>query len=266
MKRIVADTHVHLYPCHRLEDAFRSAAANLSALAGGQADAALVLFLAERTGSHFFADLAGGKVALPEGWQARPTGDWNAMTIENAEGGSRFLVINGRQVVTKERLEVLVLAGDPGITDGHEAGRVVEGALSSGAVPVLPWAPGKWLLGRGFAVGGLLRGCRPDQLLIGDTTLRPAELGEPGLLRGARKRGFKIVAGTDPLPFAGEERLIGQYGVTWEGELDEKKPVASLVKMMLDPGCAMQVSGRRNGILDVLLRLVKNYQSKRGAT
>ena len=40
-------------------------------------------------------------------------------------------------------------------------------------------------------------------------------------MRQARDRGFKIVAGTDPLPFAGEERGIGRYGVAWSGDLGE---------------------------------------------
>lgn len=263
MRRIAADTHVHLYSCYRLEDAFRSAWTNLNGLAaGGAADRTLLLFLAERTDSHFFRDLADGKTRTCDGWHVKPTSDGNAVRVEHAESNARLLVLNGRQIVTGERLEVLALAGDPNVPDGRETRQIIEATLSAGAVPVLPWAPGKWLFQRGSIVEGLLRAFQPRQLLIGDTTLRAACVGEPRLMRQGREKGFKIIAGTDPLPFAGEERMIGQYGVVWDGELDEQAPVRDVRSMLFDPLCGMRISGRRDGLLRVARRLVQNRQAK----
>ena len=260
MKRIVADTHVHVYPCYRMEEVFRSAWTNLDRLAGDSSDKACLLFLTERVGNRFFRDLVDGKAPKAEGWHAKPLGDENAVCVKRSADEARLCVLNGRQIVTRERLEVLVLTGDPRVPDGQSVRQVIEEALSEGAVPVLPWAPGKWLFERGRVVAEILRTYQPGQLLIGDTTLRPAGLVEPKLMREARERGFKVVAGTDPLPFAGEERMIGRYGVAWDGDLGEYSLVRDIRRMLLDPQCFMQTVGRRDGVLNVFRRLMKNRQ------
>jgi hypothetical protein len=265
MKSIVADAHVHLYPCYPLKDAFQCAVSNLGKLADAEGDRAFFLSLTERSGSRFFHDLRDDKAQMPEGWMAKPLADENAFCIQKSENAVRLCVLNGRQIVTKERLEILTLTGDPNVSDGQDARHVIETALLCGAVPVLPWAPGKWLFDGGRVVEDLLRRFPPTQLLIGDTTLRPRGFGEPALMRKARELGFKIVAGTDPLPFAGEERMIGQYGITWEGDLGEYSLVRDIRRMLLDPQCAMRTVGRRNGLFDVLRRLVRNHQAKQKA-
>jgi hypothetical protein len=82
-------------------------------------------------------------------------------------------------------------------------------------------------------------------------------------MRQARERGFKIVAGTDPLPFAGEERGIGRYGVAWSGDLGEYSLVRDIRSMLLDPQCVMRTVGERGGLLTVTRRLIKNDQVRR---
>ena len=263
MKKIVADTHVHLYPCYGFEEVFRSARTNLGRLAGDGADTVFLLFLTERSGSRAFQDLAEGKTAMPSGWQAKPLADENAFCVQSTEDQARLCVLNGRQIVTRERLELLALAGNPDVPDGEDARQVIEAIQAAGAVPVLPWAPGKWLFERGRVVEGLLRDFQPTQLLIGDTALRPAGWGEPRLMCQALDRGFKIVAGTDPLPFAGEERGIGRYGVAWNGELGEYSLVRDIRRMLLDPQCVMRTVGERGGLLTVTRRLIRLHQVRR---
>ena len=262
MTTIAADTHVHVYPCHRVEEVFRCAWANLAGLAGPAGDRTFLIFLTERSDCRFFHDLVDGKVRMAEGWEATSACDENACCVRRAEDQAILCILRGRQIVTKERLEVLSLAGDPEMKDGCGAWQAIEETLSDGAVPVLPWAPGKWLFERGRQVEELLRAFQPGQVLIGDTTLRPAGCGEPRLMRKARARGFKVVAGTDPLPFAGEERRVGQYGVTWEGELGEYSLVRDIRRMLLDPNCAMRTVGRRDGVLSAARRLIANYRTK----
>ena len=262
MKAILADTHVHVYPCHRVEDVFRSAWANLAGLADSPGDLTFLLFLTERSDCRFFHDLAEGKAPMADGWETTSACDENACCVRRAADHATLCILRGRQIATKERLEVLSLAGDPELTDGCTARQAIEETLSAGAVPVLPWAPGKWLFERGRQVEELLRVYHPGQLLIGDTTLRPAALGEPRLMRKARTRGFKVVAGTDPLPFAGEECGVGRYGVAWEGDLGEYSLVRDIRRMLLDPLCAMRTVGRRDSVLSVARRLIRNYQAK----
>ena len=166
MKRIFADTHVHLYPCYGMEDAFRAARANLGRLAGDNPDAVFLLFLTERWGSRVFEDVADGKVAMPEGWKAKPLADDNAFCVHRAEDDARLCVLNGRQIATREGIEILALGGNPDVQDGQEARRVIEIAHEVGAVPVLPWAPGKWSFERGRVAEELLKDFRPMELLF----------------------------------------------------------------------------------------------------
>jgi len=262
MKKIVADTHVHLYPCYGFKEAFGSARMNLGRLAGADADTVFLLFLTERSGSRVFEEVVEGKMTMPDGWQAGPLADDNAFCVHYADSKTRLCVLNGRQIVTREGLEVLALAGNPDVEDGQEVRRVIEIAQEVGAVPVLPWAPGKWMFERGRVVEGLLRDLKPTELLVGDTTLRPAGWGEPRLMRQARDRGFKVIAGTDPLPFAGEELGIGRYGVAWNGDLGEYSLVREIQAMLLDPKCVLEAVGRRDGFFTVVRRWIRNHRAK----
>jgi hypothetical protein len=79
----------------------------------------------------------------------------------------------------------------------------------------------------------------------------------------ARRAGFRVVAGSDPLPFPGEESLIGRYGVLCAGEFDEARPVAGAKRLLTDPAVPLRRAGRRCGPARVLLRLWRNRLAKK---
>jgi len=58
----------------------------------------------------------------------------------------------GRQIVTRERLEILGLAMRRRFLMACPP-RVIQRIVEAGGIPVLPGSPGKWLFARGQLVG-----------------------------------------------------------------------------------------------------------------
>jgi hypothetical protein len=196
------------------------------------------------------------------GVECSPAGDDGCLAL-GGENGLRLLLFAGRQIVTAERLEILLLTVDLPIADGLPVSEVVERAIGSGGVPVLAWAPGKWFFKRGGIVAGLLRRFAAGELLLGDTTLRPTLWGEPRLMRSARRRGFGILAGSDPLPFPGEEVILGRYATVMDGDFDVDRPLAGVRRMLSSSGGLGASVGSRGGVVETLRRLRGNARAKK---
>ncbi len=256
---IIADAHVHIYPFHDLPALLGRLETNL----GGQGgDAAKVALLAERSDCHAFHDMPECEARLAEaGWSATAAGDGPAWVLTREDGVPLYLVA-GRQVVTAERLEILALFTDADIPDGLPAAEAVARVQGEGAVPVLAWAPGKWFGGRGAVVRQLIDAAAPNELLVGDTSLRPTCWAEPLLMRRARRNGLRVLCGSDPLPFEGEEWVAGTYASLLEAELDPAAPVASIRGALCDARVSARSVGRRCGPFQVLGRLRRNAASR----
>ena len=257
MTRLVADGHVHLYPFYDLP---RAVAALKTNLRSHGVDGTPAGFLAERHDCHLFRDLREGSLRLP-GVDFYPAGEGCLVLRGAAE--PRLLLFAGRQIVTAERLEILLLTVDLPLADGLPIVQVVERAIAAGGVPVLAWAPGKWLFKRGEVVAGLLRRFAAGELLLGDTTLRPTLWGEPRLMRSARRRGFGILAGSDPLPFPGEEVILGRYATVMDGDFDVDHPLAGVRRMLSSSGGLGATVGSRGGVVETLRRLRGNARAKK---
>lgn len=258
---IAADTHVHLYACYDLAQAFRRALDQLRVLGG--ADATRAILLTERGSEHFFPRLRDGELAV-DGFDVRAA-DANALRVVDAAGETLW-VFAGRQIVTAERLEVLALTTDAGFEDGRSIAEALEAVEQSGAVPLLPWGFGKWLFARGKVVARVLEQAEPGRLLVGDTKLRPTVWATPRLLRTALRRGLTLLAGTDPLPAPGEEALIGSYASLIDADLDEAAPTASLRRTLTMPRLAAKTAGARNRLLASLRRIRRAKGTGSGAS
>lgn len=258
---IIADTHVHLYPCYALAQAMEAAFRNLNALAAeaeGAGSVAKVLMLTERADCQFFGsarrDLNCFKSAgySPELIEAR--GQAAALRISKKDGDCLFIV-PGRQIVTAERLEILGLGCDVQLPDGLGWPDVLRALSGQAAKAVLPWSPGKWLFSRGKTVSKILSDVSPGSLLIGDIALRPRLWPEPSLFKTALGKGFSLVAGSDPLPYPGQENLIGAYATLLGADLDINEPQKSLLKALSRP---LQIVGQRCLPWTAALRLCAN--------
>lgn len=250
--RITADSHVHVYPFHDAAEALRALRGNLAALAP---DALCVGMLTERHDCRFFRDLREGKVGL-DGWRVTALSD-DAVSVR-ISGSGEIVLVAGRQIVCEERIEILALTHDGRWPDGQTAERTVRAVQDAGAVPVLAWAPGKWFGGRGWVVRRLLEQGSPGSVLIGDSTMRPIGWGEPRLVRWARARGFRILAGSDPLPIRGEERRLGTYASVFDGPFDTARPALSLRSLLTAPETTVLSVGRRSGPAQWALRMLRN--------
>jgi len=262
---IAADTHVHLYPCYDLLRAFSAAVANLARLAdsGPRTSALPVLFLTERHDCHVFRALQSGQPtagrALPG---VRACDDEHSLFVETASGNGLY-VIAGRQIVTAERIELLALATDKDFEDGLPLTQLIESVGRAGGIPVLSWAPGKWFFQRGRTVRELIGTHSPGSFFLGDSSLRPTLWPEPALMREGRAHGFRVIAGSDPLPFGGEEVRIGSYGTLMRGRFDAARPAQSMRATLRDPDTQLQRAGRRNGLLTLTTRLTRHRTARK---
>ena len=254
---IVADTHVHIYPCYDLSLFFRNAFQNLSKVAPTKEASVRVIMLTERYDCHFFEDLRSGKLSCP-GYLISQV-DPSALRVET--NGQALFLFAGRQIVSRERIEILALTLVEDIPDGLPVEEILRKIKEAGGLAVLSWAPGKWFFKRGKKIHGLISKLTCD-FMLGDTSLRPTIWPNPCLMRLGNKAGLKIIAGSDPLPFAGEEQYAGRYATTIEAPFNETKPTLSIREALNDAHMG-KVSGRRCGLVEVLCRLKKNSASKK---
>jgi hypothetical protein len=255
---VLVDGHVHVHGCFDVARVFDAAADNFAAaaraLAAGDHDA--VLCLAEMRGERFFDGLRTRRTGRV--WRGRH-GFWEAEDAAEAEtlvvrrGGTRLSVVAGRQLVTRERLEVLALGTTAPLPEGEPMETTLAAVRDAGAAAVLPWGVGKWLGARGTVVARVLADPKWRHVFLGDNGNR-LELGpEPAQFKLARRAGRAVLPGSDPLPLRGEEARIGAYGFAVDVALDPLQPAAALLTLLAN-GSPYVVFGRR----EPLTRFVGN--------
>jgi len=255
--RLIADTHVHIYPCYNIKWALATLRTNLSQLDG---QAVCIAFLAERSDCNFFAEFKANTAGLL-------SSELEIRYLDNAlhfreTGHPDLYIFPGRQIITREKIEILSLTVDLKIEDGLAAQEVIDTIRQNNGLPVISWAPGKWFFKRRKVVENLLASNKPGSLLLGDTTLRPTCWRQPLLMKKAARQGFTVISGSDPLPFAGEEKVIGRYGISIDSDFDVHDPAGSIRTLLLQPGLKPSLVGRRGDLFSTLHRLFKNARSK----
>jgi len=258
MTTVVADTHVHIYPFYKVEDALNNIAQNLGQYSGVSHRIAC---LTERYDCELYAELRDApRASVIE-----------QFSIKNAKGSLKFVSLStgqdfhllpGQQVITGENIEILSLNCEQRVVEGKSAPQTVEDILSAGGIPVVAWAPGKWFFARGNVVLSLMDSFSPNQLAFGDTTLRPIGWTTPTIIKRARERGFKVLFGSDPLPFAGEEKRPGTYLTRFEVPgLTESSDPSVIMGSALEDGVLANDEGSRGSFPAVLNRLYRNHRA-----
>ena len=259
---LICDGHLHLYPEYRWQAALIHLASGLQQLQAAAGSVHCIGFLAESARCRFYQQALGDPAAFRADGISIAAGPEADALVVRSNGAIAGHLVAGRQIVTRERLEVLALTRDLDVPDGLPVHEVLAEIKRQGAVAVLSWSPGKWFFGRGKIVQDLIDASPPDAFLLGDTSLRPTCWPMPALLRKAAQRGFKIIAGSDPLPLAGEERFVGTYGFTCQAPFDPDQPAASLRRMLSGRSFAPRLVGRRSGALQFLARWGRNRVKK----
>ncbi|MFH1277615.1 MAG: hypothetical protein ABIK65_04475 [Candidatus Eisenbacteria bacterium] len=233
----LVDGHVHFHRCFDpvrfLAGArahFRRAAKSL----GLPATTPGVLLLTESEGEDGFSLLREVPAALRDGgWTVDETGEPVSLRACHPGDGDIMLVA-GRQIACRERIEVLALGRTAPYPDGAPVERVLRDITEGGDPAVLPWGFGKWWGGRGRIMEGLLERADPRTTFLADSGVRLRGTRRPRLLREAENRGFRILAGSDPLPFRGQEGVAGRYGFLLRRPLAPEAPMASIRKALFE--------------------------------
>ena len=267
LTRISADGHVHVYPHFRLDQAFDALLANLDRNARDfwqcdPQDTLRLAFLTEGSACRFFEQLQDGTLGpAATNLEIIEQRDEFCLTLMH-RGGRRLYLCAGKQMATRERLEVIGLAMKEKIPDGLPARETIDRVVACGGIPVLPWAPGKWFFGRGRMVRDLVAASQPGKLALGDSSLRPLGWPEPAIMRTARERGFPVLPGSDPLPLPGEEQQLGAYGFVYEGPFDTERPIASVRALLTGSPAQIIPAGRRNSLFQMISRLNRLRKTK----
>ena len=247
--KLFIDSHVHVYPSYNIDAfllALRTRITRTNASCG-------ILFLAERMGLDAFASWAKGENLPPDTSVTRSD---SCSLVLRRSGYPAIIIVSGRQIACSERIEILALATRETFQDGIKAQDAISSALASGAVPVLAWGVGKWLFHRSKIVESILKASDPDKLFIGDSSLRPVFWKMPVLLSHAVSLGYKVLAGSDPLPPRYEQVRVGEYADLVESaEIDFSSPLTPQVVSILT-GKTLVHTGRRARFFEFLRRMI----------
>jgi len=235
--RYLVDAHVHLHPRFDLARVLTAAARNMATAMPGPA----LLMLTESAGVNAFDALP--KTAGP--WHITAT-DEPVSCLAKTPDGAMLAIVAGRQIVTAEGLEVHALGTCQTFADGLPVREVIAAVQDAGALAALPWGVGKWSGGRGKLVAELIAAAPPG-LMLADSGVRPRFAARPALLAEADGAGLKVLAGTDPLPLAGEMEKPGRFGFIAEHAFVAGRPFAGLAEWLAGQTASPRTFGNLEG-------------------
>lgn len=249
---MLVDAHVHFHACFE-RDAFLDAA--LANFQRGAAELGVTgpftgcLMFAEREGERWLLRWQRGEDGVKFGeWQFDPAPEGAALIARRRSDGERLLLVAGRQVRTREGLEILGLATAEEFPDGLPFQDALSRVRWSSALTVIPWGFGKWWFYRGALVESVVcRAERPD-LCLGDNACRPRLGDRPRLFREAEARGIPVLPGTDPLPFPEQAVRAGSYGFLLNQGFDEARPAQSLRRTLRSLTAQPRTYGQRRDL------------------
>lgn len=247
---IVVDTHLHYYDFYDAELFVHSLMANLEAIAPGADGAGIILDRAGLDGFRIFCEkleaMVGAEVSVSE-----------SLARYQDDRGS-VAVYRGVQVACAEGFEVLGLFCSEQLAVRLSAEEAIKRIVDAGGIPVVAWAPGKWLLKRRELVRRVLEKIDVGVVCLGDTALRPTFWGEPKLMREFRDSGSKVLYGSDPLPFSGQEAVSGSFATLLSGTLGDGD-LPDLLRAREVEVCS---TGRRAGALSFFTSMLRNQLAR----
>ena len=265
---IIVDSHVHFYGSFDLSGFLESAYTNfmVEARRRGKGDFDGVLLLTERVQDNWFNQIRQDneffrslQKSTSRIWTLQPTEE-NISLIAEGPAGERIFIVSGRQVVTAEKLELLVLFTDRNFENGLSFRELVRDVNEEGEVAVIPWGTAKWLGKRGRFLKEFLINQGEVRFFLGDNGGRPNFWPEPSHFKLARQRGVSILHGTDPLPLAGEANRPGSFGFFIRDTLSSETPAKELKEILVTQENEIEnygnfESGYRFLVNQLLLRL-----------
>jgi hypothetical protein len=247
---LMVDGHVHFHACYEPARFFEGAARRFGRAAaelGLPADTPGCLCFTEAAGDQFFRAFAGGRLEPGGGWSIAATSEPESLLARRGEDGRSVFLLAGRQIVTKEGLEVLALGTRDDFPERRSTLETLAAVRRAGAQPGIPWGFGKWWLGRGALVRRIVESAQPGELFLGDNGGRPRRAREHPIFALARDRGIPVLPGSDPLPFARANASAGRTGFLLRG-FDPEKPAASVLARVRELAGSPPRFGRGEGL------------------
>lgn len=249
---ILADAHVHIYDCFKLEKFLDAAYSNFQSIANrlGCADKFTPILLLTETAKDFWFnrlreyvdDDSTNNGRAVKKWEFHHTGE--SVSLFAKSGKSKdLIIIAGRQIETAEGLEVLALSTTSNFRSGIPIIDLIKEVKKDDAIPVIPWGFGKWLGKRGKILNNFMKTHKDSKIFFGDNSGRPSFLPFPHHFKVAKKNGIHILPGTDPLPFATEYDRVGSVGFLLEEKISKTYPAKSLKKILMQSKLRVQSYG-----------------------
>jgi len=252
--RIICDAHVHLYHCFKPETLIQNLAVNLEKTSKSDAKCAFLLLpnnslTWKETVTDTFKQLPDMETKLNS----------NEESITLFKDKIPFLhLLPGKQIVTEEHIEILSLGTSENIANKLPAVETISLVENAGGLPVLSWSPGKWLFTRGKIVKKIIENHQTKKIFLCDTAIRPAAWPEPLPIKIAREKGISILAGSDQLPIAGDEKYAGTYGFIIDAPFNPSSPLTSMLEALSQNDPDIITAGRRNGLSTSAKRWLKH--------
>jgi len=264
----LVDAHTHIYDCFDKAAFFRGASANFQHAARhlGRPSAPIgCLLLTERQDGHYFRQIYDGvDTDNVGGWVFSRTAEDCSLLAQRHDGSeTELLIVAGRQVATRERLEVLALGTGETFSDGLALPMALAAVVESGAVAVLPWGFGKWWFDRGRQIRNALDAGVPGQVFVGDNGGRPGLIPRPKQFGIAARRGIFDLPGSDPLPFRSEEARAGSFGFILDGAIDRLRPADGLKKLIRRQSTQPTLYGQQESVQRFVVNQLRIHALKR---
>jgi len=265
---LFVDAHVHIYDVYDLDALFDAAVANFARAAqatgvGGMPRDGMLL-LTETARDNVFDALASGERS-PTRWRIEATRE-PAVLRAHLDARTSLWLVAGRQIATREDLEVLALGTTRRFPDGEPMQISLAASEESAALTALPWGFGKWWGARGIIIEKIMRAPRARPIFLGDNGGRLSWSTRPRLFRIGERSGLKVLPGTDPLPFRGQERRVGSFGMLLPKWDAGARPLEQLVARLTSAAATPREFGSLTGLIPfVQLQIAMQLRKRRGA-
>lgn len=263
---ILIDGHVHYYEMFDTDKFFNNAIQNFSRFFPDsdhiENRIVRILFFTEGKTDEYFSKFKKNSIRFTDNEYKFKETDEN-ISIRLTKKIKDFLyIIRGRQIITRENIEILHIGTDITIKDGLSMQEVLEKIKERSEIAILAWGVGKWFFGRKNVVRSILESNETNLIFVGDNSARPKIWPTPNLFRRAKKRGIKILNGSDPLPLSGEERKPGSYFFSLTGDFDLEKPFLSLKNILSSENPQIIFHGKRDSLSSFFNRQSRIYLKK----
>jgi len=247
-KLILVDTHTHYYSFCSFTKFCDYAYLNMQNAARNNYNTQVfsaILCLLETETSHNYQDL------LNIATSTKKIGDWQLESLDHNKllrlsqsNGKELYLLPGRQIITSENLELLIIGNTDKISYRKPIHSYLE-KYSDTHLLILPWGVGKWLGKRGHIVSRLIQ--RTDnKFVLADNSARPSLWRYVPQFNQARKKKMRILAGSDPLPIHNQYKKVAIYGSAMTESLQPQGLANQLRENILNSKTSIKNYGQRD--------------------